>query len=55
MRIKYKMMDYEYEHEEMLREAALDKKQRRAKLKPAQQRHNQKQAKVWQTKVPRKE
>jgi hypothetical protein len=50
MRIKFKMLDYEYEHEEMV----LDKKRERAKLKPAKQRHNQKQAKVWQTKVPRR-
>jgi hypothetical protein len=31
------------------------KKQHRAKLRPAKQRANQKQAKVWATKVARKE
>jgi hypothetical protein len=30
------------------------KKQRRAKLRPAKQRANQKQAKVWATKVARR-
>lgn len=32
----------------------VDKVQKRGKLKPAQQRHNQKQAKTWQTKVARR-
>lgn len=32
----------------------IDKVQKRGKLKPAQQRHNQKQAKVWATKVARR-
>lgn len=32
----------------------LDKKRKAGKLKPAQQRHNQKQAKVWATKVARR-
>ena len=32
----------------------IDKKRKAGKLKPAMQRHNQKQAKVWQTKVPRR-
>lgn len=44
----------ENECERLVIKYLIDKKQRRAKLKPAQQRHNQKQAKVWQTKVPRK-
>lgn len=45
----------ENECERLVIEYLIDKTKRRAKLKPAQQRHNQKQAKVWQTKVPRKE
>lgn len=32
----------------------IDKVQKRGKLKPAQQRHNIKQAQIWKTKVPRK-
>jgi hypothetical protein len=53
----YKMIDYEYEHEyeQMLKEQTLDKGKKRGKLKPARQRHNQKQMQVWLTKVPRKE
>lgn len=32
----------------------IDKVRKAGKLKPAQQRHNQKQAKVWATKVARR-
>jgi hypothetical protein len=44
----------ENECERMVIKYLLDKVHRRARLKPAMQKHNQKQAKVWQTKVPRK-
>lgn len=53
--IKYKMIDYDYEMWGMIEDEELDKKKKRGKLKPAIQRHHQKQAKVWQTKTPRKE
>lgn len=50
-------MEFENEYakrEAILKKHLLDEKQKAGKLKPAMQRHNQKQAKVWQTKVPRR-
>lgn len=41
-------------NEETLKKHKLDEKRKSGKLKPAMQRHNIKQAKVWQTKVPRR-
>ena len=44
----------ENECEKLVIKYLIDKVQKHGKLKPAQQRHNQKQAKVWATKVARR-
>jgi len=44
----------ENECERLVIRYLLDKKRKAGKLKPAQQRHNQKQAKTWQTKVAKR-
>lgn len=43
-----------WDGEEILKKEVIEKKRKAGKLKPAQQRHNQKQMKVWQTKVPQR-
>ena len=44
----------ENECERLVIKYIIDKQRKASKLKPAQQRHNQKQAKVWATKVARR-
>lgn len=44
----------ENECERLVIKYLIDKKRKAGKLKPAQQRHNIKQAQIWKTKVPRK-